>query len=209
MKNCSLLLMSGVLLAAISWSLMEAILLRRERSRTACLRLQVAELQQQAGRRVEAERRYLSRIRLLQRRAEALGKSLSALQRRYLSLIRRGYSGLGHLSEIRLSAEDLLKAVAEILRESGVDPRHASSLPVFVDRALDNAVRDLRADIPGFGEEDILLYCYLVVGYDAALIAKLMGIDSLNTAYSRKKRLLDRIRRLPAEKANRYLALIP
>ena len=49
---------------------------------------------------------------------------------------------------------------------------------------------------------------YLVIGYDASLISLLMDVGSINTVYSRKKRLLERIKRLPPARAKRYLALI-
>ena len=73
---------------------------------------------------------------------------------------------------------------------------------------MDRPVTHLREDLVDLKEEEVWLFCYLVIGYDASLISLLMEVGSINTVYSRKKRLLERIKRLPPAKAKRYLDLI-
>ena len=209
MENCPLLLMSGALLAMLALSSAEAVLLRRERARTTSYRLTIKSLRVQEDRSRELERRHLNKIHAQQRESRLHRKAFNGMKRNYLSLIRKGYQGLGRLSEKRYSAPELQQVLADILWESGVDPKHSSALPEYIDKALDRAAANLKKDIPGLGEEDVLLFCYLLLDFEPALISKLMGIDSLNTVYSKKKRLLDRIRKLPVEKADGYLDLIP
>ena len=58
------------------------------------------------------------------------------------------------------------------------------------------------------GEKDIRLFCYLVIGYDAPLIAALMGVGKDSTIHTWKNRLTAKIRRLPVSRAKRYLDLV-
>lgn len=157
----------------------------------------------------ELERQHLNKIHAQQRESRLYRKALQGMKQNCLSLIRKGYQGLGGLSEKRYSAAELQQILADILWESGMDPKHSAALPAYIDRVLDRTVDNLKKDIPGLGEEDILLFCYLLLDFTPSLISRLMGIDSLNTVYSKKKRLLDRIRKLPVEKADGYLDLIP
>ena len=210
MENCPLLLLSGALLSALVVSLVEAILLRRERSGAAALRLRIQEIQElEENRRREMERQFRKMLNAQKKDYQLLKSDYSEMKRNYLSLIRKGYQGLGRFAEKRYVEQELQQAMADVLRESGVSPEHSLAFTAFIERALGPTVGNLKKDVPGLDEEDILLFCCIIVGFDASLISKLLDIDSLNTVYSRKKRLLDRIRKLPADKSEQYLELVP
>ena len=78
----------------------------------------------------------------------------------------------------------------------------------YIEDHLGHPIASLRQDIPSLSEKDIRLFCYLVIGYDAPLIAALMDIGKDSTVHSWKNRLITKIRRLPVTKAKRYLDLI-
>ena len=78
----------------------------------------------------------------------------------------------------------------------------------YIEEHLGHPIADLQQDIPSLGEKDIRLFCYLVIGYDAPLIAALMGVGKDRTIHDWKSRLVSKIRRLPPARAKRYLDLI-
>ena len=98
--------------------------------------------------------------------------------------------------------------MGEILKEIDGDRKGFRQLRKYIEEKLDKPISRLLKDIPDLKEDDIRLFCYLVIGYEPSLISLLMGIDNLGTVYSRKHRLLDRIRKLPASRARRYLELV-
>ena len=62
--------------------------------------------------------------------------------------------------------------------------------------------------LAGLGKALAFAVPYLVIGYDAPLISVLMGTEKESTVYCWKNRLLERIKRLPAARAKRYLDLV-
>jgi len=163
----------------------------------------------------EAERKYQTQIHTLHRNVRIVQSSLEKARADYLIMFRSGYNRLGHLFEARHFADTqreteavLCRKVGEILKEIDGDPDGIRQLMNFIEENLDHPIAHLKEDIPDISDTDILLFCYLVIGYDASLISLLMGIDNLNTVYSRKSRLIARIRKLPVAKARRYLDLL-
>ena len=102
----------------------------------------------------------------------------------------------------------LYRRVCEALKDIDGDSKGFQRLQDYIEDHLGHPIASLQEDIPALGEKDIRLFCYLVIGYDAPLIAALMGVAKDRTIHDWKSRLVTRIRRLPAAKARRYLDLI-
>jgi len=209
--------------AAVAWgalgmallALSGVVLLGNERARRLKDRQALTDARRLSKRLQEAERQHLNRIHSLERDVRKRDSTLEEIRSDYLFMFRSGYRRLGSLFEARHFADSqkhnekvLCQKVAEILKEIDGDRKGFRKLRKFIEDNLDKPISHLISDIPGLKEVDVQLFCYLVIGYDASLISLLMGIDSLNTVYSRKNRLVGRIKKLPPAKARRYLDLI-
>lgn len=91
--------------------------------------------------------------------------------------------------------EHIMPLLDSIRKDSGSH----SDFEDMIDRGLDNIMQKLRADMKTFTENDFILISYVIAGFDASLIARLMDINK-NDVYSRKHRLTARI--LKAETGN-------
>ena len=163
----------------------------------------------------EAERRHLNKITSLERTARNRESTLEDIRSDYLNMLRDGYRRLGQLFEDKQFAETqnqtesvLYRRVCETLKDIDGDSKGYRRLQKYIEDHLGNPIASLQEDLPSLSEKDIRLFCYLVIGYDAPLIAALMGVAKDSTIHSWKNRLILKIRRLPVPKAKRYLDLI-
>jgi hypothetical protein len=215
MKNL-LFWMAGVALPALVVAAVLAIVLvRKERAKCAALKQELAKAEHLIRKKSDAENRYRNRIHSLLKDLRDSRTEAENARAGYLFMLRNGYRRMGTLYEMRQfagtmreSGAVLCQRVDDYLKEINGDPDGFKTLVKYLDESLGGAVSDLKEDIPDLGEEDIRLFCYLVVGFDAPLISSLMGIDNMNTVYSRRNRLQGKIKRLHADKARRYLALV-
>ena len=186
---------------------------QRERLDTA--RLALEESQRIAKRLSEAEHRHINRIESLERNARRRESTLEEIRSDYLTMLRDGYGRLGRLFEDKQFAETqvmtesvLYRRVCDTLKDIDGDSAGFRRLQDYIEDHLGHPIASLQQDVPSLGEKDIRLFCYLVIGYDAPLIAALMDIGKDSTVHSWKNRLVTKIRRLPVTKAKRYLDLI-
>ena len=103
------------------------------------------------------------------------------------------YEGRG--DQQKFIREHIMPMLDSIRKDSGSH----SDFEDMIDRGLDNIIQKLRADMKNFTENDFILISYVIAGFDASLIARLMDINK-NDVYSRKHRLTARI--LKAETGN-------
>lgn len=205
----------GSLLALVFTVCLAVCLIRKERSRSAALKQELAKAERLVRKLSEAERRYRNRIHSLLKDLRDSRAEADHVRAEYLYMLRNGYQRMGTLYEMRKFAEGMIHSevvlcqkVDEYLKEINGDPEGFKSLVKFIDDSLGGPVTGLKEDLPDLGEEDLRLFCYLVVGFDAPLISSLMGIANMNTVYSRRNRLRRKIKGLHASKARRYLALV-
>ena len=185
----------------------------RERLDTA--RQALEESERMTKRLAEAEHRHINKIESLQRSARNREATLEEIRSDYLATFRDGYRRLGQLFEDKQFAETqvmtesvLYRRVCEALKDIDGDSKGLQRLQNYIEEHLGHPIADLQQDIPSLSEKDIRLFCYLVIGYDAPLIAALMGVGKDRTIHDWKSRLVTKIRRLPLAKAKRYLDLI-
>ena len=185
------------------------------RERLDTVRQALEESERLTKRLSEAEHRHINKIESLQRSARSREATLEEIRSEYLDMFRDGYRRLGRLFEDKQFAETqvmtesvLYRRVCEALKDIDGDSKGFQRLQDYIEDHLDHPIASLQQDIPTLGEKDIRLFCYLVIGYDAPLIAALMGVAKDRTIHDWKSRLVTKIRRLPAAKAKRYLDLI-
>ena len=188
---------------------------QEQRERLGTVRLALEESQRMAKRLSEAEHRHINKIESLERNVRTRESSLEAIRANYLDTLRDGYRRLGRLFEDKQFAETqtmteavLYRRVCETLKDIDGDSKGFQRLRDYIEDRLGHPIASLQKDLPSLSEKDIRLFCYLVIGYDAPLISALMDVDKDSTVHSWKKRLIDKIRRLPVPKAKRYLDLI-
>ena len=188
---------------------------QEQRERLDTVRLALEESQRITKRLSEAEHRHLNKINSLERTARNRESTLEDIRSDYLNMLRDGYRRLGQLFEDKQFAETqnqteavLYKRVCETLKDIDGDSKGYLRLQKYIEDHLGRPIASLQEDLPSLNEKDIRLFCYLVIGYDAPLIAALMEVTKDSTIHSWKNRLIQKIRRLPATKAKRYLDLI-
>lgn len=188
---------------------------REERERLVTVRRALEESQQIQQRLLAAEQRHKNKIQALERRARNKESNLEEIRSDYLFIFRDGYRRLGKLFEDKQFAETqtqtesvLYRRVCEIVKDIDGDADGYRRLQQYIEDHLGHPIASLREDIPSISEKDIRLFCYLVIGYDAPLIAALMGVGKESTIYCWKNRLLGRIKKLTPAKAERYLDLV-
>ena len=185
------------------------------RERLDTVRQALEESERMTKRLSEAEHRHINKIESLQRSARNREATLEEIRSDYLDMFRDGYRRLGQLFEDKQFAETqvmtesvLYRRVCDALKDIDGDSKGFQRLQDYIEDHLGHPIASLQEDIPTLGEKDIRLFCYLVIGYDAPLIAALMGVAKDRTIHDWKSRLVTKIRRLPAAKAKRYLDLI-
>lgn len=185
------------------------------RERLDTVRQALEESERMTKRLSEAEHRHINKIESLQRSARNREATLEEIRSDYLDMFRDGYRRLGRLFEDKQFAETqvmtesvLYRRVCDALKDIDGDSKGFQRLQDYIEDHLGHPIASLQEDIPALGEKDIRLFCYLVIGYDAPLIAALMGVAKDRTIHDWKSRLVTKIRRLPAAKARRYLDLI-
>ena len=188
---------------------------QNERERLDTVRQALEESERMTKRLSEAEHRHINKIESLQRSARNREATLEEIRSDYLAMFRDGYRRLGRLFEDKQFAETqvmtesvLYRRVCEALKDIDGDSKGFQRLQDYIEDHLGHPIASLQQDIPALGEKDIRLFCYLVIGYDAPLIAALMGVAKDRTIHDWKSRLVTKIRRLPVAKAKRYLDLI-
>ena len=191
------------------------ILRQKAKERLVTVRRALEESERMTKKLTEAEHRHLNKIHSLSYTVKSREQELSDIRSEYLFMLRDGYRRLGRLFEEKRFAESqtqtetvLFRRVSEILKEIDGDQKGILRLQDYIEEHLDHPISGLRKDIPSLKERDLLLFCYLVIGYDAPLISVLMGTEKESTIYCWKNRLLDKIKRLPPARGRRYLDLV-
>lgn len=186
-----------------------------ERERLDTVRQALEESERMTKRLAEAEHRHINKIESLQRSARNREATLEEIRSDYLEMLREGYRRLGQLFEDKQFAETqvmtesvLYRRVCVALKDIDGDSKGFQRLQNYIEEHLGHPITALQQDIPSLSEKDIRLFCYLVIGYDAPLIAALMGVGKDRTIHDWKSRLVAKIRRLSPAKAKRYLNLI-
>ena len=98
-------------------------------------------------------------------------------------------------------ADATLKAYKSVVSQMWSDTETRSELIEKVDRANRNAITKLKEQVPSLTESQIMLFTYIVCGFSYTTTSVIMGDRSKQYVYTRKKRLVDSIKKTnPADK---------
>lgn len=91
--------------------------------------------------------------------------------------------------------KQVLKEVRKIIEELRDDRKVQKSMEEWVDANRSGAVTRLRREYPDIKDEDVRLFCYLLLGFTPTIISVLLGKDK-NVVYNRTSRLKARLKDL-------------
>ena len=138
----------------------------------------------------------------------------SELKRKYLSLYKSRFETIGTLtdqyyqSEGRIDLESLMfKKVTSLINEVKNDSKNRKAFEAMLDNDLDRIMTNIRSEMPKLKELDYSIFSYLIVGFDATTISRLLD-ESVNNIYARKRRLRMKIEERNPEHAAQFLEII-
>ena len=138
----------------------------------------------------------------------------SELKRKYLSLYKSRFEIIGTLtdqyyqSEGRTDFESLMfKKVTSLINEVKNDSKNRKVFEAMLDNDLDGIMTNIRSEMPKLKELDYSIFSYLIVGFDATTISRLLD-ESVNNIYARKRRLRIKIEERNPEQAAQFLEII-
>ena len=163
----------------------------------------------------EQKEKYLLYISEINRQLdEARKEDYPALKKKYLSLYKTKFETIGFLSEQYIQAEGrsdieslMFKKVVTLIKEIKNDSTNRAKFEAMLDEDLDMIMTNLRKEMPKFSETDYSIFSYLVVGFDATTISRLLDI-SVNNIYVHKHRIRTRIEERQPEHASQFLEML-
>ena len=138
----------------------------------------------------------------------------SELKKKYLLLYKSRFETIGmlcdqyHQSEGRIDIESLIfKKVVALINEIKNDSENRIAFEQMLDKDLDMIMTNIRAEMPKLKEIDIAIFGYLIVGFDATTISRLLKI-SVNNVYAHKRRLRLKIENQNPLHKNQFLEIL-
>ena len=123
----------------------------------------------------------------------------NALKKRYISLYQSKFDLMRSLcyqyfvSENRVDAEKLMyDKVTSLIEDLRSDKKSQKKIEQMINQDLDDIMVNLRSEMPKFKEIDYILFSYIIIGFDAAVISQLTGVSESNI-YAHKRRIRLRI----------------
>ena len=146
--------------------------------------------------------------------SEAEKNDYSALKRKYISLYKSRFETIGTLCDQYMQAEGrtdieslMFKKVETLIREVNNDSENRAAFEAMLDEDLDMIMTRLRTEMPKFKEVDYSIFSYLVVGFDATTISRLLEM-TVNNVYAHKRRIRIRIEENKPEHASQFLEIL-
>ena len=145
---------------------------------------------------------------------EAEKNDYSTLKSKYISLYKNRFETIGSLSEQYIQAENrtdieslIFKKVVNLINEVKSDSTNRARFESMLDKDLDMIMTRLRKEMPKFSETDYSIFSYLIVGFDATTISRLIDM-TVNNIYAHKRRIKIRIEEQRPEHAAQFLEML-
>ena len=133
------------------------------------------------------------------------------MKQKYISLYKARFETIGTLFDQYMQAEGrtdieslMFKKVEAMIKEINNDAENRAAFEAMLDEDLDMIMSRLRAEMPKFKEVDYSIFSYLVVGFDATTISRLLDM-TVNNVYTHKHRIRVRIEEKNPEHASQFL----
>lgn len=136
------------------------------------------------------------------------------LKSKYIAIYKSRFETIGKLSEQYIQAEGrtdieslIYKKVVTLISEIKNDSANRKAFEAMLDNDLDMIMTRLRQEMPKFKEIDYSIFSYLIVGFDATTISRLIDM-STNNIYAHKRRIRLRIKECQPEHAAQFLEML-
>ena len=146
--------------------------------------------------------------------SEAEKNDYPTLKRKYISLYKSRFETIGSLSEQFIQTEGrsdiesvMYKKVLNLMNEVKKDYSNRARFEAMLDEDLDMIMTRLRKEMPKFSETDFAIFSYLIVGFDATTISRLIDM-TVNNVYAHKRRIRIRIEERQPEHASQFLEIL-
>lgn len=163
-----------------------------------------------ANQQAEAQIRSLSE-KLLNSAGNA--QVLMEMRTKYVQANRQMYTKLNDLCRRYLESTESSKdgkdrIYAEVKRILAIlDESNQKGLESMLDENLDGVMTKLRADLPDTPERDLRFISFLILGFDAKTIARMMGYN-VNTVYTKRYNIKEKIMKSDSGNKTFFLELI-
>lgn len=141
------------------------------------------------------------------------GRLVSALRNKYVRAYKSQYQQLNDLCRqyweaSRLSKGGKDKIYSEVKRIVAVlDEQNESRLEAMIDEGLDGIMTKLRAAMPGTSERDFRFIAFIILGFDAKTIARVMNYN-VSSVYTKRSNIKERLLSLEFDGKDILLALL-
>lgn len=136
------------------------------------------------------------------------------LKKRFISLYKSRFEAIGQLCEQYLENKErddiesvMYRKMLLMIEDIRNDAVRRDKFETLLDAELENIMTRFRNEMPKCKETDVTLFSYLVVGFDATTISRLMNL-SLNNIYAQKRRLRIKIEEKKPEHMHQFLEMI-
>ena len=111
-------------------------------------------------------------------------------------------------SEGRTDFESLMfKKVTSLINEVKNDSKNRKAFEAMLDNDLDGIITNIRNEMPKLKELDYSIFSYLIIGFDATTISRLLDM-SVNNIYAHKRRFRIKIEERNPEHAAQFLEML-
>ena len=138
----------------------------------------------------------------------------SLLKRKYLELYKSRFETIGTLADQYFQADGrtdieslMFRKVTSLINEVKNDSKNRKAFEAMLDKDLDGIMTHIRTEMPRLKELDYSIFSYLIVGFDATTISRLLDI-SLNNIYAHKRRLRIKIEERKPEHTDQFLEIL-
>ena len=163
----------------------------------------------------EEKEYYLNYANEIRRQLEASkNDDYPKLKRKYLEISKSKFEMIASLYEEyvlhrgKKNAEHAIYSkVSEIINAFIGDNANQKQLESVLDESLDGIVFMLRNEMPRLKEIDYLIFCYIIIGFDATTISHLLNI-STNVVYIRRSRMRQHIEDVAPKHKDQFLNIL-
>ena len=146
--------------------------------------------------------------------AESEKNNYPELKRKYLSLYKIRFEAIGTLCDQYLQASGrtdieslMFRKVETLINEVRNDAANRTAFETMLDNDLDMIMTRLRTEMPKMKELDYSIFSYLIVGFDATTISRLLDM-SVNNVYAHKRRIRIKIEEKQPEHSDQFLEML-
>lgn len=138
----------------------------------------------------------------------------SELKKKFISLYKTRFETIGTLCDQYIQASGridieavMFKKVETLINDVKNDSVNRAAFETMLDKDLNMIMTRIRTEMPKMKELDYAIFSYLIVGFDATTISRLLDM-TVNNVYAHKRRIRVRIEEKRPEHADQFLEML-